>query len=694
MQVVLDKGFVDRLIQLKRADERKAANVAVMRFSNNPSNPGLNLERLRDVRERNLWSMRVNRDIRIILYRGREAWLVLYVDHHDAAYRWAERVKVRRHSTTGGLQIVHTEEVYREEVLKHSPSQPEDEPLFTDPDEDYLLSLGIPEEALPVVRDLRTEDELEALCTRLPEDVGYRLLSLYDGDDVRPPEPASPDESPLETPDARRQFFIVEDDKELERLLSAPWAEWMVFLHPLQRQAAYGDQRGPVKITGSAGTGKSVVALHRARHLARAGRRVLLTTFSRTLAAELQAKRDLLCEPSESEMISVGTVHGTAQKLLWIGGVKVSRVQAKTIGKLLEEVRTERGVRFSLQFLQTEWERVIVAQGIERWEQYRDAPRTGRGISLRATDRKRLWEVFVRVRKRLEKEGKMTFPDSCRLARQKIEANLIASPYDSVVVDEVQDLNPQEVLFLKALGGLGENGLTLIGDGGQRIYPGGFSLRALGIEVRGRSHRLGVNYRTSRQIQRFADRLLDDEFDDLDEGFESRGSIRNLFSGSEPEVRGFENAFEENTWVARRISELVEKGYEPGRIGVFARRNNRLKEIETALKRRKVKSTRLDNDEYLIAEGRVKLGSMHRAKGLEFRAVFLVSINSDVLPESHAVGDPDDALERRAALQRERQLLYVNLTRARERLYVCYHGSPSHFLAEAGLLTENEEVSV
>ncbi len=693
MQVVLDKGFVEKLIELNRAEERKAAHVAVRRFSKNPSNPGLSLERLRDVRDRNLWSMRVSRDVRIILYRGREAWLVLYVAHHDAAYRWAQRVKVERHPATGGVQIVHTKEVYREEALKHSPPQMEDEPLFADHDEGYLLSLGVPEEALPAVKELRTEDELMALCERLPEDVGDRLVSLYVGEEVRPPEPVRPEESPLETPDARRRFFVVEEDTELEKLLSAPWAEWMVFLHPLQRQAAYANQRGPFKITGSAGTGKSVVALHRARYLARMGRRVLLTTFTRTLAAELQARRDLLCDPSESEMISVGTVHGTAQKILWAGGVKVSRVQVQTISKLLEEVRRERGLRFSLRFLQTEWERVIVAQGIERWEQYRDAPRVGRGISLRERDRKRLWEVFVRVRSRLDKEGKMTFPDSCRAARTKIEAGLVDSPYDSVVVDEVQDLNPQEVLFLKALGGLGENGLTLIGDGGQRIYPGGFSLRALGIEVRGRSQRLGVNYRTSRQIQRFADRLLDDEADDLDEGFESRRSIRNLFSGPEPDVRGFKNASEENAWVARRISELVEEGYEPDRIGVFARRNNRLKEIETALKRRGVKSTRLDNDEYLLGEGRVKIGTMHRAKGLEFRAVFLVSINGDVLPESHAVGDPDDTLERRAALQRERQLLYVNVTRARESLYVCYHGSPSLFLAEAGLLTENEEVS-
>ncbi len=467
----------------------------------------------------------------------------------------------------------------------------------------------------------------------------------------------------------------------------------MVFLHPLQRHAAYADQRGPTKITGSAGTGKTVVALHRARHLARGGSRVLLTTFSNTLAAELKVKRDLLCDPSESEMISVGTVYAAAQEVLGAAGVQFGRVQAQTTNRLLEEIRRERSVRFSPRFLQTEWERVIVAQGIESWEQYRDAPRAGRGVSLRASDRKTLWEVFGQVRRRLEREKKMTFPDSCRVAREQIEEGVVDSPYDAVVVDEVQDLNPQEILFLKALGGLGENGLTLIGDGGQRIYPGGFSLRALGVEVRGRSHRLQVNYRTSQQIQRFADQLLDADADDLDEGFESRGDVRNLFSGPEPVVRGLRNASEENARVARRISELLEEGYEADRIGVFARSNDRLKDVESALRRRGVESTRLRNNEYLVGDGCVRLGTMHRAKGLEFRVVFLVSVNENVLPDERAVGDPNDTLERRAALQRERQLLYVNATRARELLYVCYHGAPSRFLVEAGLVSEEGEVS-
>ncbi len=212
MQVVLDKGFMEKLIELKRADERKAAHASVRRFSQNPANPGLSLERLRDVKDRNLWSMRVSRDVRIILHRREEAWLLLHVGHHDAAYRWAERVKVERHPTTGGLQIVHTEEVYQEEVLSHSPPEIHKEPLFSDHDEGYLLSLGVPEEALSAVREVHTEDELMGLCGRLPEDVTERLVALYLGEEVKVPEPVNPGKSPLETPDARRQFFVVEDD--------------------------------------------------------------------------------------------------------------------------------------------------------------------------------------------------------------------------------------------------------------------------------------------------------------------------------------------------------------------------------------------------------------------------------------------------------------------------------------------------
>ena len=688
MQVVLDKGFMEKLIELNKADERKAAQHSVRKFVNDPSNPGLSLERLRDVRDRNLWSMRVGRDVRIILHRSKEAWLVLYVAHHDDAYRWAGRVKVDRHPATGGLQIVHTEEVYREVVLKHAPPITEDEPLFAHHEDGYLLSLGIPREALPTARGLRTEEALLGLCGSLPEDVAERLVSLYLGEDPASPEPVAPEESPLETPDAQRHLFPIEDEEELERALSAPWDQWAVFLHPLQRHAAYADQGGPTVITGSAGTGKTVVALHRARYVARRGMKVLLTTFSSTLAADLEAKRDLLCDPTESGKISVGTVYAAAQEILQAADVRFTRVQAQTTGRMLGEARRDTGVRFSQRFLQTEWDRVIVAQGIEGREQYREAPRAGRGVPLRAGERDQLWEVFGRVRGRLAEEGKMTFPDTCRAARKVLEAGVVDSPYDAVVVDEVQDLNPQEILFLKALGGLGENGITLVGDRGQRIYPGGFSLRALGIEVRGRSLSLPVNYRTSRQIQGFADRLLDGEAGDVDQGMERRGGTRNLLPGPQPEVRGFRNASEEEAWVARRISGLVEGGHAPDKIGVFARLNARLKGVELALKRANVKPARLKKGEYPAEDGCVKLGTMHRAKGLEFRAVFVVSVNRDVLPESGAVGDPDDALEREAALRRERQLLYVSATRARERLYVYYHGPPSLFLTEAGLILE------
>lgn len=688
MRVVISDRYMDKLVDLKRADERKAAKESVRKFCENPSKPppGLNLESLGGVG--GLYSMRVSRDVRIILHKGREEWVVLHVDHHDAAYRWAERTKVERHSHTGGVQVVHTEDVYREEV--RTVIRERTSPLFESHD-DYLLSLGVPEEAIAAVRTLANESDLTNLCERLPEDVGERLLSLYLGEAVEVPEPISPEQAPFDTPEARRQFFVVENQEELEQALEAPWAEWIVFLHPLQRQAAHEDFRGPAKVTGTAGTGKTVVALHRARRLAEQGRRVLLTTYSNTLAADLERKLDLLCGPRGRESIQVGTVHSIAFELLkQSGGRRPWRINAERIGEIIDEAAENTGVEFSSHFLRTEWARVISAQGIETWERYRSAPRVGRGIPLRVRERRALWDVFEETRRRLKEKGAADFPDICRAAREKLEEGSVESPYDAVVVDEVQDLNPQEILLLKAIGGTGENELALIGDGGQRIYPGGFSLRSLGIEVRGRSRKLLVNYRTSEQIRRFADRVLGEDADDLDEGVENRSGTRNLFGGPNPEIHAFSSASEENEWVADRVSDLLDEGFDGERIGVFARVNYRLNSIEAALRNRRIESARLKDNEDFTGDQRVRLGTMHRVKGLEFQAVFIVSANRDVLPHGKAVDDPDDALEWREAYRRERQLLYVNITRARELVHISYHNRPSPFLLEAGMVEDEE----
>ncbi|MDP9480145.1 MAG: ATP-dependent helicase [Actinomycetota bacterium] len=689
MQVALTKGFNRRLVGIKKESDRVAVNSSVEKFFDNPRSSGLNLESLGG--RGGLYSARVNRDVRIILHKGPEAWTLLHVDHHDAAYRWAARAKVEPHSHTGVLQIAHAEEVYREEVLKHSPTT-EESPLFEEHDDEYLLSLGVPEDALSALRSMRSENELNGLDDFLPEPVWERLLLLNEGLPVEAPDPVSPGEPPLETPEARRQFFIVEDKGELRRALEAPWAEWLVFLHPLQRQASYEDFRGPAKVTGTAGTGKTVVALHRARHLAGQGRRVLLTTYSNTLAADLERKLALVCGPEERGNVHVGTVHSVALDLLRKGRGRPPRPAGMDkIAPLLEEAAKGVGTEFSPYFLRTEWSRVIVAQGIETWEEYRSAPRVGRGVALRARDRLALWEVFGQTRCKLRSRRMADFSDLCRLAREGLEGGEIQSPYDSVIVDEVQDLNPQELLLFKAIGGTETNGLALIGDGGQRIFSGGFSLRALGIEVRGRSRKLVVNYRTSEQIRSFADRLLGDDADDLDEGTEKRSGTRNLFGGPEPEVHGFASASDEDAWVADRINDLLDEGFEADRIGVFARVKSRLRGMESALGTRKIDCARLENNEDQDGDGRVRLGTMHRVKGLEFQAVFVVSVNEGVLPHGRAVEDPDDAIEWREAYQRERQLLYVNITRARELVHVSHHGSPSPFLVEAGFSGQHEE---
>jgi hypothetical protein len=687
MQLGFGKNFFKQLNKLKNAADMGAVTGCIQKFQQNPANPGVSLERIDGAKDPDIWSARANQDIRIILHKSSDAWLMLYVDHHDAAYRWAETVKIERHPETGNLQVVHVEEVWRE-VVREQIVEPEQPLLFADHADDYLLSLGVPREALPTLREVQDPDDLIGFIGLLPEAVWERLVRLAQGEPVKAPEPVPGLLRPIDGADAQRDFILIENDEDLERVLNSSWEEWVTFLHPTQKDIAQGSFSGPSRITGTAGTGKTVVAMHRARHLAQRGRRVLLTTYTNTLAANLKHNLDRLCSPLELQRITVDTVHGTALGLLKNARKSYKALNADEIKAFLQKFAALTRCPASADFLLTEWQRIIVPQAIMEWDDYRVAPRLGRGTALQAAQRKQLWTVFQRLREHLEEQKLADWSDLCRLAREAVESGEVKSPFDAIVVDEVQDLGTQEILLLKALAATGPDGLTVTGDAGQRIYPGGFSLSALGIETRGRSSVLRVNYRTSEDIRRYADRVLGETSDDLDGGHVLRGGVISLFRGPSPELQRFNNAGDQAAGVAKEIAELLEAGFDPGAIGVFARTQKELEPLEEALTRAGIRSVRLRNNMPLTDMSLVRLGTMHRAKGLEFQVIFAVSVNENLLPLAKALA-AEEAEDRRQARERERQLLYVSITRAREQAHICYYGRPSPFLAEAGLLEDD-----
>lgn len=675
MNVLLCKSLFQSLVSLS-GSEVKRANDFILKFQDNPAQPGLSLERVTKTKNDNLWAARITQDLRAIVYKDGGTWALLHAGHHDDAYAWASNRKVEFNDKTGALQIVEVVESVEEVVPQRESWQIG---LLDAYEDDYLLSLGVPRDWLPVLRQLITVDDLLNIIERLPEEVSERLLQLAAGELVAPPiKPAS--RSVTDNTDTQRRFITVKSQGELEKMLRAPLATWIGFLHPSQRQLVTGNFNGPVKVTGSAGTGKTVVALHRARHLAQQGKKVLLTTFVNALCDNLTYNLQLLCTPEEFEKITVTTVASQAGSVL--GTAKQGcRIADEGEIKHLLELYGSPDCPLDIPSLWQEWRLVVQTHGILVWNEYRSVSRKGRGTPLSVRDRRQVWQIFEKVLTHLDSEHKADWGHYFRRATDALAAGLVGSNFDAVIVDEVQDLRPQELRFLAALAGDGPNRFMMVGDGGQRIYQGKFTLKSLGINVQGRSRTLKINYRTTEQIRRFADRITALDSDDLDGNRETRKGTVSLLQGPEPILKAFETTEQQAEFVAQEIQKLTERGLLLSEIGVFARTRHLLSPIKEHLQAHNLPHIQLNQSDH-EADLAVHLGTMHGAKGLEFKAVFAVQVSDDVLPLPQALQDISDSEAKAEALERERHLLYVTITRARDFAYLCWTEEPTRFLEE------------
>lgn len=654
------------------------------KFMEDPSSPGLNFESIRGARESAVKSARITQDLRTILFQKNGQATLLYAGHHEDAYRWAEGRRVEHHPITGALQIVESTESVQaalpDPVTIHAPR------LFAAYDDEYLVSLGLPPDWLTVLRQITNEDQLLGVATRLPEEVAERLLTLASGELVTPPVPVSPDLPLDQSEDNQRRFVVIKDSTELQSILDRPIEDWIRFLHPSQRSLITKDYRGPSRVSGAAGTGKTVVGMHRARALAAKGLKVLMTSFVGTLCRNIERNMDVLCACTQQEFdstvrgrITVNTIHKIALTLVKKVDSRVKPVDDEQLEKILSRRNSQSGFLFETGFPLVEWNGVIDPQGIQSWEQYRSAPRTGRGKPLTVKQRRDAWSIFQGAIDDLRQQALYTWSQICIKAVELLESGQLESPFDAVIVDEVQDLQPQELRLLAALTNKAPENLMLLGDAGQRIYPGGFSLSRLGIDVRGRSTILRINYRTTDQIRRFADQLIPKQTDNFDGTVEDRKS-RSLLTGPVPQLRGCRTEHEQQQFVVQRIRDAIAKGLQPREIAVFARSHNQLKGVAKAVADAAIAVHNVGSGSEEGDSSGVNFATMHRAKGLEFKFVFVIGCSNDIVPHRYTLTQLTDQADIDAGLERERQLLYVAITRARDEAFITWVGEPSEFL--------------
>ena len=698
MTFLIADTFTDSLARLT-GDEQKAVKMTAFDLQMNPSAPGLSFHKLDKARDKRFWSVRVNSDIRLIVHRTDTSLLLCYVDHHDRAYAWGERRKLETHPSTGAAQIVEIRESVREIVVPTyvpAPATVKAPKLAPKPlaglSDEALLGYGVPAEWLKDVRGA-DEDGLLALAAYLPAEAAEAVLELATGGTpvVAKPEPVTPGipVDPFTHPDAQRRFRVVTSVEELERALDAPWEKWTVFLHPEQRQLVTRDFNGPARVAGSAGTGKTVVALHRAVHLARSmpESRILLATFSEPLAYALRANIRRLSgsEPRLLERIEVHSMNSLGMRLhqAQIGPTKLA--SRADVDVLLSEASKSAGDhKFPSLFLRAEWDHVVDAWQLRTWEGYRDVQRLGRRTRLPEARRAVLWSIYERVLAGLAEQG-LTTEAGVFQALADAQTKRAAPAFDAAVIDEAQDVSVTQLRFLAAFGGSRPNALFFSGDLGQRIFQQPFSWKALGVDVRGRSKTLRVNYRTSHQIREQADRLLGPEVVDADGNREDRRHTVSAFNGPPPAVRMFSDEDEEVDAVGAWMKALVEGGLLPQEIGIFVRSSAQAARATAATNVAGLPGRVLD-DRVDVKPGSVSIGTMHLAKGLEFRAVAVMACDDEVLPLQARIEDVGDDGDLQEVYDTERLLLYVACTRARDRLFVSGVEPASEFLGDLSTL--------
>jgi mRNA-degrading endonuclease RelE of RelBE toxin-antitoxin system len=683
-------SFNDSLSRLT-AEEQKHVKLTVYDLQQDPSNPGHKFHKLGMARDTRFWSVRVSADIRLIVHRIENSLLVCYVDHHDKAYEWAERRKLSVHPRTGAAQIVEIRETVETIVIKRYVDAPDPAarthgkplaPVLSAVSVDDLLSYGVPAEWVDDVR-AATENELLAIAEHLPAEAAEAVLELATGGKPRVPETIAVGANPFDHPDAQRRFRVFTDVSALQAALEYPWEKWTVFLHPDQRQLVDRTYSGPARVAGSAGTGKTIVALHRAAYLARANpdARVLLTTFSDTLANALQTKlrRLLVGEPRLAERIDVYSLDAIAIRLhkAHVGSVSLA-TREQIVISLTTAAQSVGGHKFGSHFLRTEWDQVVDAWQLDAWEAYRDVARLGRKTRLPEAQRNVLWQIFAKVKTDLAGQGLRTASQIFTALAAALQP--LAHPaFDFVIVDESQDLSISHLRFLAALGASRPNALFFAGDLGQRIFQQPFSWKALGVDIRGRSKTLRVNYRTSHQIRQQADRLLGEVVTDVDGNTEDRRNTVSVFNGPAPVIRSYHTEADESAGVGAWIAERIRAGLLPHEFGVFVRSAAQLPRARAAVIAGAQPFVILD-EHVETASGKVSICTMHLAKGLEFRAVIVMACDDEVIPLQERIESVGDDGDLKDAYETERQLLYVACTRARDQLLITSVAPQSEFV--------------
>ena len=712
MEISFDRDWFEVLRDLEPREQSQVTD-ALVRYKKSPDHPSLNLEKLRGRGQRRLWSIRASQELRVLVARQGNVTVFLRAGHHDDIYGLAERITfVAPTAGAPGLMPIATESAFEEAAeISSPPVVVERLPAADSPsilhhwEHSELLQVGFDASE---IEKLRGADQ-ETLLHVWP-DIDEAKLDLVLRCMEGTLETVNQDEllANEEADNARFREAIVERGAlaglsvllapdEFERLMSAPIEEWMVFLHPDQRALVDRRFNGPARVRGAAGTGKTVVALHRAAVLvARYGAKksgrpsVLFTTFISTLPPVFKNLYARLPRgvAGDVEFINVDKL---ALRLCAAAGQR-ARVDVNAAGRAFNQaynaiVRQNTPLAGQTRdYLRDEIRAVLKARAVASLDEYLDLERTGRKSRFTAPMREQAWALHQEYDRLLAQAGIVDFPDVLKRARDLVRRQ--EPLYRAAVIDEAQDLSLVALQLVDALvsdsrGNRPPDSLFLVGDGAQKIYPGGFTLAQAGLDVRGNSAVLRVNYRNTQEIMAAAMACAGSEpVDDLGDTFlRGDAGAEAQREGVKPMLACVGDFQAQIKYVAQKVKRLCSMAtLATSDVGVFVARNDLVRSTIATLNREGIQSESLAN-----FSGRpnnhLKVGTFHRAKGLEFKVVFLLEISAGEFPGQAKRWETEAEYEERRAL--EMSQLFVAMTRARDGLFILCNAEPSDVLLEA-----------
>ncbi|XRQ09269.1 UvrD-helicase domain-containing protein [Actinomadura welshii] len=663
---------------------------------------GLHLEQLEKARDPRIRTIRVTKFWRGVVLApddGSGTYLLLKVLQHDKAIAWARKRVISVNTATRGLEVRNVVAIEQLTPVLQKAADKAPVLLFADHSDTVLRDLGIDDGVLPAVRTITDKPQLEAFAKLFPEDQFEVLQYLAEGftsDEVwqqvvairRPADAAAAEPAEnLATAIANTpsRITLVSGPDELQDILTKPFDAWRIFLHPSQRRIAYRPSyNGAAQVSGGPGTGKTVVALHRVKHLLDRSddARILLTTFTNALADSLRdSLARLLDDPEGLDRVDVTTVNALARRVVGDHGPVPKLVSDNDYHtrKRWQKIAKRLDLPWNEHFLDLEFRHIVLAQGIGSEQEYLSASRAGRGAALRAPQRAEVWRAVSEFERQLEADGQCTYLQLCVMAAELLDAE--GPRYRHIVVDEAQDLHPAQWRVLRNAVAEQPDDLFIAGDPHQRIYDTRVSLRSMGVNVSGRSSRLRINYRSTQEILTWSSAIMTGEkIDDLDEGSDTLDGYRSRLRGRNPVLASASGQAVELDRLADKVRSWLDAGVDPSDIAVATRFHDLGARAKQRLLDDGIPVVALKDGPDASEEG-VRVATMHAMKGLEFRCVALIGVTERAHPLEAAVTGPDlDRIQHEIDMLSERSLLFVACTRAREDLYISWHSTPSPLL--------------